>query len=207
VNNKHKSLRENLQKRGFISRIKNHGMTPLETTPLETVGVDFAGDEREHSDISIFESAINRIKNLDLGLTIHAGEFGKPENIWAAVERYGATRIGHGIAAAKDRSLVDYLAFKHIMLDISLTSNLVLSSIKRIEDHPVKLFLDAGVPISINTDNPLFLGTNMTREFSLAITRCGLSLDDLHHITRQSIIHSFARTCTKKDLLSRVNSI
>lgn len=174
--------------------------------PSCIVGVDFAGDEKKHSDISIFENVINRIKNLDLGLTIHAGEFGKPENIWAAIERYGATRIGHGIAAAKDRSLIDYLASKHIMLEISLTSNVVLNSIKRIEDHPVKLFLDAGVPISINTDNPVFLGTNMTKEFSLAINRCGLSLNDLNHITRQSIIHSFAKPGTKKNLLFKVDN-
>ncbi len=183
----------------IIESLTNH-------KPHCIVGIDIAGNEKKYPNLTTFEGALKQISAMGLGITIHAGEFGHSDNIWHAIEECGATRIGHGIAAVNDSSLLDNLAKKRIMLDISLTSNVVMDVVDSFETHPIRLFVDRGVPVSINTDNPIFLSTDMNREFRIAIAKCGLTTEDLHTVTNNSIIHSFASKKVKKLLFSAANN-
>jgi len=97
-----------------------------------------------------------------LRLVAHAGETTGPESIWEALE-IGAERIGHGIAAARDESLLARLRERKIPLEICISSNVCTGVVASVEDHPVKKIYDAGVPVILNTDDPAFFRTTLDR--------------------------------------------
>lgn len=128
-------------------------------------GVDLAGDEAAfpvQQQAKMFETA----KELGIPFTIHAGECGSSESIWKALE-LGASRIGHGIAAMKDRKLMEYCAKHKIPFEMCPISNLQTKAVKGMEEYPLELFLDEGIPVTINTDNRTVSNTSMTRELQM----------------------------------------
>ena len=84
----------------------------------------------------------------------HAGETTGPETIWESVRLLGAERIGHGCSAAEDPELLAHLAAEGIVLEVCPTSNIATRAVARIEDHPLRTFVEAGVPVTINSDDP-----------------------------------------------------
>lgn len=172
--------------------------------PSGLVGIDLAGDELEYPDVSMFRDSFKLAKELGLGVTVHAGEFGDADSIWRAIRDLGATRIAHGLSALADSSLIDHMVSKRVMIETSLTSNLWLHAVQSLDHHPLLKLRQLGIPLSINTDNPLLLGTNMNIEFEKAMSRCGLSFFDLEEITNQSIELSFASPDAKRALKSRM---
>lgn len=128
-------------------------------------GVDLAGDE-ENYPAGLFSTPIARARDAGLGITVHAGEFAGPAGIWAAVYQLGATRIGHGIRAAEDPSLMDRLREQGVTLEICPTSNVRLGLVSTMSAHPVGTFLNQGVPVTINSDDPVLLGTTLTGELA-----------------------------------------
>jgi adenosine deaminase len=169
--------------------------------PTYIVGIDFAGNEQKFADLRVYKNVTNYVKKIGWKLTIHAGEFGSTENIWYAVDELGADRIGHGIAAVHDEPLMEHLYKNKIMLDISISMNVFLHSVNSIDAHPIKIFIDNGIPVSLNTDNPILLKTDMNNEYYKAVKTCGVSPFDLFEIEKNSVIHSFAQPTIKKELL------
>jgi aminodeoxyfutalosine deaminase len=125
-----------------------------------------------------------------LRLTAHAGESMGPESIRAALG-LGAERIGHGIAAAADPALMEELIARDIPLEICITSNLVTGVVKRLEDHPVRRLYDAGVPITLATDDPAMFGCTLTGEYRLAAAKFGFTEDELRGIARNAFRYAF----------------
>lgn len=113
-----------------------------------------------------------------LRLVCHAGETVGPESIWAALE-IGAERIGHGITAVQDAKLMSRLRASNVPLEISITSNVCTRVVASLEEHPVRKLYDAGVPIVLNTDDPSFFHTSLTREYEIAERVFGLPVDEL----------------------------
>ena len=113
-----------------------------------------------------------------LRLTCHAGETMGPESIWAALE-IGAERIGHGIAAVRDEALMAVLRERNIPLEICISSNVCMGLVPSVEEHPVRRLYDAGVPIVLNTDDPAFFKTTLTREYELAQQVFGMPVEEL----------------------------
>ena len=113
-----------------------------------------------------------------LRLVCHAGETAGPESIWAALA-IGAERIGHGIAAAQDQALMSRLRELDIPLEVCISSNLCTGVVASLEEHPVGRLHQAGVPITINPDDPSFFRTSLDREYGLAERVFGLSADRL----------------------------
>src|ERR1051326_5473816 len=111
------------------------------------------GGSEERGPAECFTEAFRFARSAGLHLVAHAGESMGPESVRAALA-LGAERIGHGIAAAQDEALMRELRERDIPLEICITSNLVTGVVKRLEDHPVRRLFDAGVPITINTDDP-----------------------------------------------------
>jgi adenosine deaminase len=142
------------------------------------VGVDLAGDEENYPP-ALFTAAKNRARDAGLGITVHAGEFTGPASVWTAVYHLGATRIGHGIRAADDPALMDRLRERRVVLEICPTSNLRLGLAPGLSAHPLRRFLEHGVPVSINSDDPLLLGTSLSRELTVVARAYRLGPDDL----------------------------
>ena len=117
-------------------------------------------------------------KREGLRLVAHAGEGTSPQSIWAALE-LGAERIGHGISAIDDPALMRHLRERDIPLEICITSNLVTGVVKRMEDHPVRRLFDAGVPITLNTDDPAMFRCSLVGEYELAKEKFGFSREEL----------------------------
>ena len=113
-----------------------------------------------------------------LHLVAHAGETTGPESIWAALA-IGAERIGHGVSAVKDPVLLAELKARGVPLEVCLTSNVCTGVVPSLEQHPVRRAYDAGVPITINTDDPAFFDTSLAKEYAIAERLFGLAGEEM----------------------------
>lgn len=127
--------------------------------------LDLAGDEAAFP-VKQQEEMFRKAKELGIPFTIHAGECGSAKSIWDAIE-LGASRIGHGIAATKDETLMRYCAEHQIPFEMCPVSNLQTKAVRKMEEYPFLRFLEAGIPVTINTDNRTVSNTSMTKELEL----------------------------------------
>lgn len=171
------------------------------------VGIDLAGDERRFPRCEDFREAFAFAKKNGLKVTVHAGEYGGPENVWFAIEELGADRIGHGLSSMRDEKLLDHMSAEQIMLEVAISSNYWSGVITNLEQHPIRLFLQKGIPTSINTDNPVLLNTDLNKEFELASKLCNLTSNSLIKILDDSIRCSFANEETKGMLFNNIDSL
>ncbi len=130
----------------------------------------------------------------------HSGESTGPQSVWDAIELLGAERIGHGIASIQDPALVEHLARHRIPLEISPTSNLATRVVDRIEEHPVRALRDAGVLVTINSDDPPMFGTTLNREYAIAATLLDLDQQGLRDLATTAVDVSFAPDDVKNRL-------
>jgi adenosine deaminase len=136
------------------------------------VGVDLAGDEENYPP-GLFSRPLALAREAGLGITAHAGEFAGPSSIWTAIYQLGATRIGHGIRAVEDPALLDHLRDRGITLELCPTSNLRLGLVPSAAAHPMRALVDHGVAVTINSDDPMLLDTDISRELALAVQVLG----------------------------------
>ncbi|HEX7890481.1 MAG TPA: adenosine deaminase [Ramlibacter sp.] len=151
-----------------------------------------------------FADAFRRAAAAGLRRTVHAGESSGPEGVRDAIELLGADRIDHGVRAIEDPSVVALLVERQIPLGICPTSNLVLKVYPSLEEHPIDRLRRAGVPVSINTDDPALLGTSLEREYALCAEAFGWDDEVLRDVARTSIEASFAENALKAQLRERL---
>jgi aminodeoxyfutalosine deaminase len=142
-----------------------------------TVAYGIGGDE-VRGPAHWFKDVFAYARDGGLHLVCHAGETAGPESVWGALA-IGAERIGHGIAAAKDPKLLAQLRHDNVPLEVCISSNICTGAVESLDAHPVRALYDAGVPITINTDDPAFFRTTLTREYELAEKTFGLPADEL----------------------------
>ncbi len=165
------------------------------------VACDLAGDEKAFPTrdfVEFFETA----KKLGVPYTIHSGECGSVENIRVALE-LGAKRLGHGIAMGRDLDLMKECARRGIGVELCPSSNLQTKAITSFDEYPLRSFMAAGIPISINTDNRMVSGTTIVREFTRVAEKFALTEEELAKIYRDSVEKSFATEEIKHDLLKK----
>ena len=138
------------------------------------IGLDLAGDETRWPN-SLFESAFRPAVKVGANITLHAGESTDAQEVWIAIERLGAKRIGHGVRSIQDPSLVRYLAQQKICLEICPTSNWLTHCTPNLSEHPLPFLLRAGVPVCINTDDPGIFALTLQGEVEVARTQMGVS--------------------------------
>jgi aminodeoxyfutalosine deaminase len=158
------------------------------------VAFGIGGDEAR-GPAEAFREIFRLARSRGLRLTAHAGESAGPDSVWQALE-IGAERIGHGIRSIEDPVLVRHLADRRIPLEISITSNVKTGVVNRLEDHPVRALYDAGVPITLNTDDPGIFGTSLCAEYELAARAFGFTAPELAEIAANGFRYAFGPCAT-----------
>lgn len=171
---------------------------------IAIVGIDLHGDETQAPPLP-FEPAYRRAAELGLGLRAHAGEALGPESIHEAVKILGVRRIAHGIAAAYDPDLMEELQDGHVTLEVCPTSNVRTALVPDLQSHPIRQFYDMGIPITVNSDDPLPFFTNIEREYRLLVEEFGFTIDDLRQITLNGIRAAFISDEEKARLIARID--
>lgn len=156
------------------------------------VAIGIGGDEAR-GPAGLFEELYEWARDRGLRLHAHAGESAGPESVWEALD-IGAERIGHGIAAARDPALMEHLKRNNIPLEICLTSNVKTGCVPSLERHPVRALYEAGVPLTLNTDDPALFRCSLRGEFELAAGRFGFSEVELQGIARNAFRFAFDRS-------------
>lgn len=153
--------------------------------------IDIAGNEAGYA-AELFTSAYDGARDAGLRLTAHAGEGAGPESVWAAVRHLGVERVGHGVRSVEDPALVDHLAEHGITLELCFTSNVQTRAAASRETHPVRALHEAGVPVTLNTDNPRVSDVTLAQEHETARLHAGLSDAQLDAIAHQALASTFA---------------
>ncbi|MEO7994030.1 MAG: adenosine deaminase [bacterium] len=137
------------------------------------VGLDSAGDEAHPAPLRAAAFLRKGQETLGIKLTVHAGETGIVQHIRWAIDECGADRIGHGLAAAKDPDLMAELVSRDIPIEVCLTSNWLTGGVADLAHHPVRTFIDHGVPFVLCTDNPGLHGVDLAGEYRLFLELTG----------------------------------
>jgi adenosine deaminase len=141
-----------------------------------------------------------------LGLMAHAGEVVGPQSVWGAVDALKCARIGHGVRSIADPALVQHLRRRGVTLDVCPSSNLYTGAVPDLADHPLRSLYDAGVAVTINTDDPTFFHTTLTNEYRLAAQLWGFGAEELSHTVLAAARATFLPPAQREALVSRVEA-
>lgn len=131
----------------------------------------------------------------------HAGETGGAEHVRQAVVELQARRVQHGVAAVEDDTVLRLLAERSVCCDVALTSNTCLTPYRDLSRHPVRRLLEAGVPVTLSTDDPPFFSTDLLREYERAHREVGLSLGELWQMNLNGLRYGLADVAQRRRLL------
>jgi adenosine deaminase len=166
------------------------------------VALGLGGDEKDERDS--FKKAFSYALDRGLGSVVHAGETTGPGSIWTAIDDLGASRIGHGLAAIGDKRLVGRLVTDGIILEVCPTSNVSTGIVPSFREHPWPRLVAAGLPLTVNSDDPAMFRTSLARELALIRHLWGVGVNALADLNRVALAGSFAtqavRTCIEREL-------
>jgi aminodeoxyfutalosine deaminase len=136
----------------------------------------------------------------------HAGETTGPDTIWDALRVLGAERIGHGTSAAQDPTLLAHLAETGVPLEVCPSSNIATRAVATLDEHPLRAFHDAGVTVTIGSDDPPMFNTTLNREYEIAADLLGLDPDGVADLARASVRASFAPADVRTRILGEIDA-
>jgi len=165
------------------------------------VAMDLAGAEALFPN-EMFEEEFNEIRKFGIPLTIHSGEASGSESVMSAI-KYGAKRIGHGIHSIEDQNVVQELVKRNICLEICPKSNLDTKTISSYDSLPIRKFIDAGVKVTINTDDMTVSNTTLKQEFE-TLEKMGFSEEDMRKFAGNSVDFAFCDDKLKDYLRSLI---
>lgn len=168
------------------------------------VAFGLGGDEKG-GPAERFVEVYREARDLGLHLTAHAGETAGPESIRQSVELLRAERIGHGLTAARDETLVNLLGDRRIPLEVCPSSNVCTGVLDRLEDHPLPRFLRSGLVVTLNSDDPAMFGTSLEGEFVLAARTFGLHRGEILRLSENAIRSAFLPENEQEKLLAELH--
>ncbi len=164
-------------------------------------GFDLADSEADHP-IGEFVQQIRRVKAAGLKVTVHSGEDTPASAVVDTIRQAEPDRIGHGIHIIEDMRAVELVKERGITLEVNPWSNYLTNSVRRIEEHPLKQLFDLGVKVTINSDDPELLDTNLNNEVRIAHEILGMRLEDIAACNRYAVEASFLPEETKQKVLA-----
>jgi adenosine deaminase len=154
------------------------------------LGIDLADSERDFP-LRDFLGPVHKAREAGLKVTIHTGEDTPASFVMDTIRLANPDRIGHGIHIIEDRQAVELVKQRSITLEVNPWSNYLTNSVRRIQDHPLKRLFDLGVRVTINSDDPEVLDTNLNNEYRLAHEILAMSLDEIATCNRYAYEASF----------------
>ena len=136
----------------------------------------------------------------------HAGETTGPQTVWEALGLLGAERIGHGTSAAQDPALLAHLAETGIPLEVCPSSNVATRAVRSLEEHPLRAFVEAGVTVTVNSDDPPMFGTTLNHEYEVVASLLGLDETGVAELARAAVRASFAPDAVRERLLREIDA-
>ena len=166
-------------------------------------GIDLADNEAGHP-IQEFIHPVRRAQEAGLKVTVHSGEDTPASAVKNTIISVQPQRIGHGIHIIEDLHVVEFVKQQGITLEVNPWSNYLTNSVGRIEDHPLKQLFDLGVKVTINSDDPEVLDTNLNNEYRIAHEILGMSLEQINRCNRFALQASFLPDDLKDSLKREV---
>ena len=201
---------------GIVGRIlsscvRNFGVESAEDVARRTLALDhpyivgwnMAGDEAGFPPAP-YARAFAMVAEAGLGCTVHAGEHAGPESIRGGMALPGVTRISHGVRAVEDPSLVAELAERGLVLEVCPGSNVALGVFPSFEEHPLPRLHEAGVTITLGSDDPPYFATSIGHEYELAHERLGCDLQTLRSFTENALNAAFSQADVIGDVRGRL---
>jgi len=171
----------------------------LAAREMGVVGLGLGGSEDGYPP-ELFVDTFHRAEMEGLHRVPHAGEIAGPKSVWSALKLLHAERIGHGVRSVEDRSLVEFLRENSIPLEICPTSNIRLQVYRDYAHHPLRQLWDAGLQITIGSDDPPMFGTDLNHEFLVLVKEFGFTQSELERISLNGIQASFLNLAEKQKI-------
>ncbi len=198
--------------KGIVTCIRHEGpeqakraaKCAVETMGNFLTGFGMAGAEMMHRPAD-FAYSFDMAREAGLSLTCHAGEWGGPDMVAETLDALKVARIGHGINAVRDADLVKRLADEGIVLEVCPGSNVVLKAVENWAAHPIAKLRDAGVPVTVSTDDPPFFHTTMTAEYDNLHQTFGWVEGDFLDLNKVAMNAAFCDTATRDRILKRLD--
>ena len=180
----------------------------LDNPPAALIGFGIGGIEAARAPYTdVIRSVFAAAAAAGLRCVPHAGETTGPDTVWEAVNFLHAERIGHGIRSLDDTALVSYLAERQLPVDVSPTSNVCTRCVPSIDAHPLRRMRDAGLLVTLNSDDPPMFGTSLRNEYLVAGRDLGFSPAELAGLAANGVRASFLPAGEKEALLAEIAAV
>ncbi|MFB7865818.1 adenosine deaminase [Streptomyces sp. NPDC056069] len=153
-----------------------------------------------------FKPYFDRARAAGLRSVPHAGETTGPQTVWDALNDLGAERIGHGTSSVQDPELLKHLAEHRIALEVCPTSNIATRAVERLEDHPLRQMVEAGVLVTINSDDPPMFGSDLNNEYAVAARLLDLDEGGLAALAKNAVEASFLDEAGKARIIEEIDT-
>lgn len=173
------------------------------TRALGVVGVGLGGSEHRYP-AAPFAAVYERARAQDLHTCAHAGEADGPASVWSAIDDLRVERLGHATRASEDPRLVAELARRQLPVEACPISNLRTGACATLAAHPVRAFFDAGIPCSVNTDDPEMFGTSLAAELAALHHHLGFTATELRALTLAAARASWLPDAERAALVDRL---
>jgi adenosine deaminase len=170
-----------------------------ELRELGVIGVGLGGSEQAFPP-EPFAPVYERARRLGLRTTVHAGEAAGPASVWGAIRALRPERIGHGTRAVEDPALLARLAATRLPVEACPLSNVATGVVGSLEEHPIRRMLDAGVLVTVNTDDPKMFGNSLAEEYALLQARLGFTAEQVRGLLLDGVAASWLPPRRKREL-------
>jgi adenosine deaminase len=171
-----------------------------EVKDLGVIGIGMGGSEQAYPP-EPFAAVYERARSHGFRTTVHAGEAAGADSVWGALRELRVDRIGHGTRAVEDPSLVALLAELQVPVELCPISNLKTGVVDSLAAHPIRRFMEAGVLVSVNTDDPKMFGTSLAAEYAALAEELAFQPDEIRRLMESAIRSTWADPATRRRLL------
>jgi adenosine deaminase len=180
-----------------IDLVRNYGpktgmqvLDWIEAKGDNIVSIDLGGSE-ETFPPKPFAPVYRRAEKMGLRLVAHAGEAAGPESVWQAIKHLKVEHVGHGVSASQDRKLMDCLSQQGIAVEACPVSNVRTGAVPSLHQHPIRTFLNRGIVVTVNTDDPSMFHTDMNNEYLQLHKSLGFTIPELFKLSLNAVVSSF----------------